>query len=329
MKYKKWKGVLLLTLLGVLMTGCQKETAQQTQSEEIIDETVVAPPATESDALFDITERTLTIPGLSGEYSFLYLTDTHIISLDGTESEQITENALPRAGVFVDATGTSSAERFPAWMDYANDNAVDMLLLGGDIIDFPSPENLSLLDENIQTLKMPYIYTLGNHDWTYPWEYMTENSRQIYRPLFDKYTNHTPAATCTEYEELVLLSVDNSSNQLDPEALATVDYALSLGKPVIVMMHVPLSTDTLLSKASALWSSPVSIAVPGKEGIYPDEATYAFEQKILAPESPVVCILAGHAHVYDEAALTDTIVQIVGGPGYAGEGFLLHIKGDS
>ena len=44
--------------------------------------------------------------------------DTHMIVLDGTEDTQVTENALPRTGLFKDADGKDSYENFPKWMDY-------------------------------------------------------------------------------------------------------------------------------------------------------------------------------------------------------------------
>ena len=43
-----------------------------------------------------VEEKTLVIPGLEREYRYLFLSDTHIISLDGEESEQQLENAIPR-----------------------------------------------------------------------------------------------------------------------------------------------------------------------------------------------------------------------------------------
>ena len=275
-----------------------------------------------------LTEKTLMIPGITGNYSFLFLSDTHMITLDGTEEDPVTENALPRTGLFKDSEGKESYENFPTWMEYANDTDVDMVLLGGDIIDFPSEANLKLLTENLENLQMPYAYTLGNHDWTYPWEYMTVTGREQYRPLFAPFTAENPAAHIIEQEELVVLCVDNSSNQVEAEALFVTEEALSIGKPVIVMLHVPFSTETLIENAAAVWNSPVSIGMADRGGIFPDANTLAFQEKILAADSPVVCILAGHVHFSDEAMLTDSVVQYVAGAGYMNEGIVLKIHGD-
>ena len=315
-----------LLLAGILM-GCSKKDVPQTS------DTLLAPSDVETTASFeaesatslDITEKKITVPSLTKEYTFLYFSDTHMIYLDGTESEQITENALPRMQLFVDSDGIASADRFPKWIEYANEKTVDMVLFGGDMIDFPSDTNLNLLRENISNLKMPYVYTLGNHDWTYPWDYMTAEGRETYRPLFNDYTQNNPSASITEYEELVILSVDNSSNQIDPAALAIVDEALALQKPVIVIAHVPFSTESVLEKAKDVWNSPVSIGMADKGGIFPDANTLAFQEKILTENTPVFCILSGHVHFADESKLNDNVTQIIAGAGYNKEGVLLRI----
>lgn len=329
MRFQSMKKILPLLFAFGLLAGCgtgrndtgSKETVPASEPEHLsgnFEETALA-----------LTDKFLTVSGLQKDYTFLFLTDTHVITIGGGETKEEMENALPRMDLFQDGSKVSSAQRFPQWMQYANASDVDMVLFGGDIIDFPSLANLALLRENTEVLTMPYAYTLGNHDWTYPWEYMTETGRNTYRPLFAEFTKDSPAASVTEYEELVILSVDNSSNQVDGEALSITDHALSLGKPVLVLLHVPFSTETLLAQAGSVWGSPVSIGMADKGGIFPDANTLAFQEKILAKDSPVFCVLAGHTHFAEESHLNETVVQIVGDAGYKGVGTLLHISGEN
>ncbi|MFR9163579.1 MAG: metallophosphoesterase family protein [Lachnospiraceae bacterium] len=129
-------------------------------------------------AALQVEEQTIIVPGLVGAYRYLFLSDTHIITLNGEETQQQLENALPRRDtLFLDAQGRKPEETFPDWMAYANEQKVDGVLLGGDIIDFPSQSNLDFLEENLGKLEMPVLYVPGNHDWTYPWEYMTEKAK--------------------------------------------------------------------------------------------------------------------------------------------------------
>ena len=276
-----------------------------------------------------VEEETLVIPGLEREYRYLFLSDTHIISLDGEESEQQLENALPRRDtLFKDESGRTPEEVFPDWIAYANEQQVDGLLLGGDVIDFPSQGNLSFLEKNLEMLEMPYLYVPGNHDWTYPWEYMTDKGRQEYLAALSPWMRGTPAAQVMENEELVFLGVDNSSNQIDPAAMDTVRSAMERGKPVIILQHVPFATDRLVDTAAGLWKNPVLLGKGVLGGIYPNEVSQEYMNLVLGSGSPVKAVLAGHIHIGEQDSLTEGIVQYTAEAGYMGKGLLLIIKGE-
>lgn len=106
----------------------------------------------------NILKETIVIENLEGDYELLFLTDTHMVVSSSDDSEQEAANAADRGPQFVDAAGVSSREQFPGWMDYADKRQVDGVLLGGDIIDYPSRGNLEYLEKNLNTLSMPYIY---------------------------------------------------------------------------------------------------------------------------------------------------------------------------
>ena len=127
-----------------------------------------------------ITEETVRLKGIEGEYTLLFLTDTHAIVQSQGASEQEEANEEARYPTFFNEEGVPPAEQFPEWVRYANENGVDAVLLGGDIIDTPSEANLRWLEEQLGQLDMPYLYVNGNHDWTYPWEYMTEAGKEAY-----------------------------------------------------------------------------------------------------------------------------------------------------
>ena len=124
-----------------------------------------------------IQEETIYLEGLKGEYTLLFLTDTHMIVRDREAVGQEAENEESRYPGFQNEEGVPSAEQFTEWIRYANEANVDAVLLGGDIIDTPSSANLKWLEEQLAQLNMPYLYVNGNHDWTYPWEYMTETGK--------------------------------------------------------------------------------------------------------------------------------------------------------
>lgn len=277
-----------------------------------------------------VMEEYLVIEGLQKEYELLFLTDTHIIVPSEEDDGQVRENALSREPMFYDGAGVSSAEQFPEWIDYANEKEVDAVLFGGDVIDYPSQANINYLGENLSRLEMPYLYTLGNHDWTYPWEYMTETAREDYIPLLNPMVKDNGTLQVLDMEEFIVVSVDNSSNQVSKEALEEYRKVLEMGKPVIVLAHVPFMTQSVLGRAREVWDSPVVIGVGNYGGIYPSEESVAFVEATTAQDSPVVAVLAGHVHFYDKDYIDGEkpVIQIVGNAGFVRSGIVLHITGD-
>lgn len=276
-----------------------------------------------------ITEEEITIEGLTGEYDLLFLTDNHMIVMDEGDSEQIAQNAAPRFAMFQNKEGVSSAEQFGEWVSYANEEEVDGVLLGGDIIDYPSEANLAYLKEQLKKFHMPYLYVLGNHDWTYPWEYMTEYGKTAYRPLFEPYMKGNCAFQVQDFGEFLVVAVDNSGNQIDEEVLEEYEEVLEEGRPVIVMVHVPFYAGDLLEKAKTVWNSPVVIGAGAQGGIYPNETSLRFMELTTAKDSPVQAVIAGHVHFYHKGYMEGEkkVLQIVGDAGAYGSAVRLHVRG--
>lgn len=277
-----------------------------------------------------VREEYLVIEGLEKEYELLFVTDTHVIVSSPDDGEQILANAAERMPLFYDGAGVSSAEQFPYWIDYANEREVDAVLFGGDIIDYPSSSNIEFLNENVSQLDMPYLYTLGNHDWTYPWEYMTDKAKQEYIPMLQPVIEENGTIEIMDMEDFLVVSVDNSSGQVHPDALEQYLQVLEQKKPVIVLVHVPFMTQSVLGKANEVWDSPVVIGAGNYGGIYPSEESTAFIEATTAEDSPVIAILAGHVHFYDKDYIDGEkpVIQIVGNAGFVRSGIVLHITGD-
>lgn len=279
----------------------------------------------------NVTEESIVVEGLEQEYELLFLTDNHMVVQTLEDYEPVAENAAVRAPMFLDEEGVASAEQFPAWMKYATKHGVDAVLLGGDIIDYPSDGNLEYLQENLDTLTMPYLYTLGNHDWTYPWDYMTEIGKAEYLPLFEPMMEGNTVIHRLDIGELTVVAVDNSSGQVNGEALQLYQAILAEGRPTIVLVHVPFLTPSVLPKAQEVWSSGVVIGGGELGQIYPNEASDAFVEMTTAQDSPVIAVLAGHVHFYDKDYIDGEkpVLQLVGDGGFKRQGMMLHISGQT
>ena len=277
----------------------------------------------------NITEETIYVEGLKDEYTFLFITDAHVVIQDEKAPEQERQYAEERYGMFHNEEGVYSAQQFPAWIAYANEMEVDAVLLGGDIIDSPSDANTEWLKKQLEQLEMPYLYVLGNHDWTYPWEYMSDYGKENFLPkLAPMMQGHTELQSM-EVGELLIVGVDNSTNQVNPNALPGYEELLKQDKPVIVLNHLPYAARTLMPKAVAAWNSPTVIGNDNEGGIWPDEYSSRFMELTYAEESPVVLVLAGHTHLYDDGVISEErqLRQIVGDAAYKGNALLLHVTG--
>ena len=67
----------------------------------------------------------------------------------------------------------------------------------------------------------------------------------------------------------------------------------------------------------------------GGSGIAPDENTRAFMDLMLAPDSPVFAVIAGHIHFNHEDMLNAKIVQITTEEGHAGAYSVIEIEPES
>ncbi len=278
-----------------------------------------------------VTEETVYVKGVEGEYTFLFLTDSHVVIPDDGASQQEQQYAQERQGMFRNKEGVLSAEQFPEWIQYANEMKVDAVLLGGDIIDSPSDANVEWLQEQLSQLEMPYLYVPGNHDWTYPWEYMSDYGIENYLPKLAPMMQGNTAIQSMEIGELLLVGVDNSRSQVLPEAISRYEELLALEKPVILVNHVPYAAETLLPKAWEAWGSPTVLGGGDDRAIWPNDTSLYFMELTMAADSPVELVLAGHVHLYDSGVIdTDLqLRQIVGGAAYEGRAVLIKVTGRS
>ncbi len=303
----KWCAAGVIVLLCMAMSGCGKSEEWEKY----------------------MTEETVYVEGLEREYTLLFLTDTHVIIPDQNASAQAAENEQARTPMFLHETGVTPAEQFPEWVRYANEIKADAFLLGGDIIDTPSPSNLEWLEEQLAGLDMPYLYVNGNHDWTYPWEYMTDTGKETYLPLLAPYMDGNTAIHSLDLGEITVVGIDDSTNQVNGDVFPEYERLLQEGKPVVVVAHVPFMTQSVLGRAREVWNSPVVIGAGNYGGIYPNEDSEKFEAVTTSSDSPVELVLAGHVHFYDKDIIEGekNVLQLVGGAGFKGEALLIHLTG--
>lgn len=320
------KRKIVILVAALFLAGCGTKTENTNPTEEVAETVLTEDVALEEveipDNLVSFDETKIHIPQLEQDYEIWFLADSHIIVEDGSEDEQTVAYAAERKPVFANETGYPSDVIFSQFIDKANEEKPDLVLFGGDIIDFPSEANVAYLKSELQRLTVPYVMTYGNHDWTFPWEYMTETGSAKYRPMIED----AMGDTVLELEDFVVVTADNSSNQVTPESLEMVKEAAAMGKPVVLLLHVPLSTEELIAKAKENWTNPVTLGMQVHGGIAPNEASTELWHMTHEEESPIKAVLAGHVHFAYEEALSDATVEIITDAAFKGKATKIYLQ---
>ena len=353
--------VVICLLSCLLFTACLGKQIPNDNIHENITETEEKASNEEDVVLTDYLDgdiKTVIIPEVSREYEIWFFSDSHIIIPDENASEQLQTYTAERQPVFANEIGVESSKIFSDFIELANQEKPDMVLLGGDIVDFPSEANMKFLKEELSKLTVPYVYAMGNHDWTFPWEYMTPEGTEKYRPEYDwlmcgnfikkmedtgtvesleiaddmlnvKNVLSDSYSTVVELDDLVILSVDDSSNQVSDECVDEIEYALLLDKPVILMQHVPFSTEKLIEEAKNYWGNPVTLGMQIHGGIAPNQISADLFGESRDDETNIRVVLSGHVHFPYEEKIGKQSVEIITDAAFKGKFIKLYVVPES
>jgi hypothetical protein len=228
--------------------------------------------------------------------------------------------------------GIEAWDRFDALMDEARKGDYDIVLLGGDIVDSAMYASIDFVEGRLEKLNKPYLYSMGNHDFEYGDEYFSAKAYKEYLPRLKELRDGTPYQI-REYEDVTVFTADDDNNQIAGEVLEAYKKEAAKGKPMVLVLHVPLEPVTgskaLLKHCEEKYGETPdgrSKLFIGKNGCRPNSVTQEFIDNVLSDKSPVVLILAGHIHLYHKEMLNDRVLQIVTDPAFAGGGIRVRLK---
>lgn len=172
--------------------------------------------------LFTDDERGQPYQKFSGRMAKAYNSTTHFRTGKPTNPEQCFETALAR---------TKKGD-------------IDLLALVGDIFSFPSEAAIEWVTERLAAIQTPWLYVAGNHDWHYEgMEGTLEELRAewIERRLKPMYQGNNPLMAAYDVHGIRVLAIDNSHYEILPEQLEFFRTQVSLGQPLVLLIHIPLS----------------------------------------------------------------------------------------
>jgi 3',5'-cyclic AMP phosphodiesterase CpdA len=260
-----------------------------------------------------VTPDRLILPGLHRPVRIYHFADTHLQAGAETDPQIPRDWKSNRSPVLP----LSDRNLLLSHLNRACDGGADVILACGDLCHFPSRENAELISSLFRDGPLP-VWTLpGNHDWFYPGQDGWEELRAAQLPRLAAVYGDTPEAGCHELHGFRLISLDNSTYFLSSEQLAFLEAKLETDLPVLVAMHIPLSTPALRKATVAKHGSPILMADPEgrtRADIDPEPTRRAAE--LLRTHPAIHAVLSAHVHLPFREDIAPGRPQLIPEAGY-------------
>lgn len=270
--------------------------------------------------------------GLSKTYTILTLNDLHIEAMDSTVQEAYKQTVIDRFSVlFVNPMGVHSMDMWNGISSILDSYNADGIVFIGDIIDYCSNSNSEVLKKGLDKLNTPYIYLRADHDlgvWYTDGNMTSEQAKAISSEIAEWSDVYV-----VDYNEFYLVGWNNSTSQLSREGLNQAKDIFQMAKqedkPILLMTHVPINSvvDDSLENYARTVDGQGRAKLWGEDCLYqPDETTQEFLDMVLAEDSPVKVVVAGHLHFKYVTLLNDKITEYVMDTGYRGNIGKIYLK---
>ena len=279
---------------------------------------------------------TIRIEGLENDVKLLHLTDSHMVEGDDRDPEAHAHVERYREVFGEKSGGRLTSEIFRETVREVSTLGLQGAMLTGDMIHFPSQAALEELQSGVEQLGLPFLYTLGNHDWFFPHLEWTGETRRQYYPRFDSLCGGDPSFQVVEVGGVRLIGMDNSNYQVSSDQVFQLKQELATGKPSLLLIHVPLCLEDIFDAIMERWKAPI---VMGAEKGWTPET----REKWMMPrneESTLECldfltngqcdnlvgVFCGHVHFPSVTRVREGCLQYVGAPGFDGKYRIVELK---
>ena len=262
----------------------------------------------------DFIHKEIRIHGLENTYRIMHITDSHVVKMDERDEDVVIVDGGAHHGKLVTAFGSTrfpvftidgitSAERFATLCDHirSEPDCADLIVFTGDILDFFTESGIEFLTEQLNSLPIPYLFVMGNHD-------------SIFAPTGEEKTRQRFAHLCngnTEVQkyklgELAIIGIDNARDRYTEFGLLQLKEALEGEKFAILCQHIPLSTPEYHVDAMEKANRDLGL---GGQGLCVDDSWKTVFAIIEAEDSPVKALLCGDCHREHESRLGQAVMH--------------------
>ena len=254
----------------------------------------------------------ILVPGLKTNLKFMQITDTHIsVSVDRETNMMKYAARMHKAytGIkrhFSQDTKKTTFEYLDDVLQKAKKEQVELLLLTGDIVNFPSAASVEYVCDRLKKTGIPWLYIAGNHDWHYEGlagSPETLRSTWIEKSLLPLYQGRNPLFYSEVINGINFVGIDNSTGKVSREQIEFLKGQLKRKEPIILLSHIPYD-----------------IRGEGK----PSEMS-GFVQTLLSNRSKIIGIFTGHNH-HSAFSFTGNMCQYVSLPCFQGACFVVEVK---
>lgn len=309
---------------GEVIKEIQKQEEEEEQQQEDKSEELLSEPPYH----FIIEEVTIPVKNLSKSYHFAWVSDLHLITdhevgpgMDGLYLEEIEERyqELP-----IDQDGLHAEELWPMLIQKLRTMDVDGIIFGGDMLDYCSESNVNVLKSGLEQLQVPYLYIRADHDMGVWYGGAVFRERHA-KKLHESIDGNDIEKKFWEFEDFIMVGVDYSNKDMSKNQMWMLEEQFNIGKPIIVLTHVPYSSqvDESLEKLSIATRNTEYYW--GGEHYQPNEDTSEYLHMIYRDKSAVKQVLAGHLHASWDGMITDYVPQHIFGPAFEGHIGLIHV----
>jgi predicted MPP superfamily phosphohydrolase len=222
---------------------------------------------------------TIKIPELNDSLKIMQITDAHISVEDEKESdlmkygERMHKAYMNPVKNYSQDIYKTTFENLDDLLLKAKNENVELLILTGDIVNFPSAASVNWVHDRLMKTGIRWLYISGNHDWHY--EGMTGNLDSLRRTwtersLMPLYNGLNPLFYSSIINGINFVGIDNSTGETVQDQVDFLNVQLTKNEPIVLISHIPY-------KLESPEQSPMARAINSNTG-------------------RIVAILTGHIH---------------------------------
>ncbi len=284
-----------------LISACSLQSCMQTIEKE-------QNPIVENFTVLNSNVK-IYVNGLKESFKIHFISDSHI-TIEDERGKNFYDYTKRMGGDAVEPENygkTNGREKtFMASLEKAKQENADLVILGGDIINFPSLASVEYIKNIMDDSKLNWVYTAGNHDWHYegePGKSSNHHDKWVNSNLLPLYQGENPMYRSQIIKGINFITLDNSDFEVSEEQVEFLKEQIKKELPIVLSIHIPIyqighnvdygcGHPDLDSDHDIYYEIERREPWP-KEGL--KEITFQFRNLVInSPE--IFAILAGHTH---------------------------------